>query len=90
MISKRSLFGFSFLPWLVEPAEAQPIGTNTTLPGPLATAVVGQIPGSPNATTANAGNVGEYYITSLASASAIVLSTGSATAIVSLALTGGD
>ena len=58
--------------------------------GPAATATLGQIPGSNAATAAVAGNVGEYYLAALASASAVVLSTGTGTSIVGLSLTGGD
>ena len=58
--------------------------------GPAGTATLGQIPGSNAATAAVAGNIGEYISTALPSASAITLSTGSATSILSLGLSGGD
>jgi hypothetical protein len=64
--------------------------TNGVAFGPAATAVLGQIPGSNAATAALTGNIGEYLSTSVASASAILLSNGVATSILSLGLTAGD
>lgn len=58
--------------------------------GPAGTATLGQIPGSNAATAAVAGNIGEYNIKSLALASAVTLSTGAGTAVLSLPLTAGD
>jgi hypothetical protein len=58
--------------------------------GPAATAVVGQIPGVATAGLASAGNIGEYTSLALALASAIPLSTGVGTTILSLPLTAGD
>ena len=58
--------------------------------GPAATAVLGQIPGSSNADSASAGNIGQYVSIALSSSSAITLSTGSATTIASTVLGAGD
>src|SRR5580698_943592 len=58
--------------------------------GPAATALLGQIPGSNAGTAASSGNIGEYLSTSVASASAILLSNGVATSVISLPLTAGD
>jgi len=59
-------------------------------PGPMATAVLGQIPGVATSGLASAGNIGEFTSISLASGSAIVLATGTATSILALPLTAGD
>lgn len=58
--------------------------------GPAGTAVLGQLPGVTGTTVASTGNIGEYLSTSVASASAILLSNGVATSILSLGLTAGD
>lgn len=58
--------------------------------GPAGTATIGQIPGATAATAASAGNIGEFISTALPSASAITLSNGVATSIISLSLSGGD
>lgn len=63
---------------------------NGTTPGPAATAPAGQIPGTAANDSALAGNIGEYLSTSIATTSAISLSTGAATTIVSLPLSAGD
>lgn len=63
---------------------------NGTTAGPAATALAGQIPGTATNDAASAGNIGEYLSTSLASGSAITISTGSATTVVSLPLSAGD
>lgn len=58
--------------------------------GPAATAIVGQIQGIATAGLASAGNIGEFTSISLALASAIPLSTGVGTTVLSLPLTAGD
>jgi hypothetical protein len=58
--------------------------------GPAGTATLGQIPGVTGTTAASTGNIGEYLSTSVASASAILLSNGVATSILSLGLSAGD
>ncbi len=63
---------------------------NGSTVGPLATASTGQIPGSATNDSASAGNIGEYTSLALALASAMPLSTGVGTTIISLPLTAGD
>jgi hypothetical protein len=58
--------------------------------GVYGTAVVGQLPGSANADSAAAGNIGQYVSVAIASTSAVSLSTGNATTIASTVLTPGD
>lgn len=52
--------------------------------------VAGQIPGASDASAASAGNAGEYRSAQIASGSAIALTTGVASDIVSIALSPGD
>src|ERR1700721_3114820 len=63
---------------------------NGVAPGAMATAAAGQIPGTATNDSASAGNVGEFTSLSLASASAIVLTSGLGTSVVGLALSAGD
>lgn len=50
----------------------------------------GQLPGTSTNDSANAGNVGEYISSSIASGSAVTLASGSASPITSIVLTAGD
>lgn len=90
IFTKRTLFGLPIAFWGFDQAQAQPTGSNTTLPSAVGTAAIGQIPGTANSDNASAGNIGEYLTIALASTSAIALSTGSATTIASAVLTPGD
>ena len=68
-----------------------PTGTNSSVPGPYATATLGQMPGVTGGTAAGASNIGEYTTASIASAAAVALvTTGTVTSIVSITLTPGD
>lgn len=60
------------------------------VPGAMATAATGQIPGSITNDSANAGNVGEFITVNVSSASIISLSSGVATNVLSTVLTAGD
>ncbi len=84
------LTGLSLWPFAGSALAADPTGSNTVPNGPLATAPLGQIPGSVTNDSASAGNIGEYTSLALALASAIPLSTGVGTTVVSLPLSAGD
>lgn len=56
----------------------------------LATAVVGQIPGTTTNDSASAGNAGEFISSTIAVGSAVSMSTGAWANIASIALTAGD
>ncbi len=86
---RSALFAFAIWPF-GSALAADPTGSNTTQPSAVGTALVGQIPGSVTNDSANAGNVGEYSSASLPLGSAIPLSTGVTTSIVSLGLSAGD
>lgn len=66
------------------------VNSNGVAIGPAGTATLGQIPGATTTMAVTAGNVGEYLFTSLALASAVPLSNGVATGIISVALSAGD
>lgn len=85
-----TLFGSMLWPFGSSAMAADPTGNNTPAPGPLATAAIGQIPGSATNDAAAAGNIGEYTSLSVALASALVLSNGVATNVLALPLTAGD
>lgn len=86
MIERRSIFGFPLVFFGAgEALAADPTGTNSQPPPS-----VGQIPGSSTNDSAAAGNVGEYTSLALALASALPLSSGVGTTVVSLPLSAGD
>lgn len=63
---------------------------NGATPGAMATAAIGQIPGSVTNDSASAGNIGEFASGNLLVGSALNLSSAAATNVVALPLTAGD
>lgn len=59
-------------------------------PGPGATAVAGQLPGTATNNNATAGNIGEFVSSTVLQASAVSVSSGTPVNITSISLTAGD
>lgn len=59
-------------------------------PGPAATALAGQLPGTATNDNASTGNIGEYFESVILPAAQVALTTSSAANVTSLSLTAGD